>query len=194
MPTYKFASNLPVKVELGYIDIVPSEKGGPQVRFKGTIDGEPKTYAYLPGKLEDQISALISAGIISNKEYPTEVEKPFEVKPLKKSFSMVKDQPAGDKYGTFKVVNGNGGTSVATAPAAGPSSSVGSAAGAAPLTPELLLAEKAKYCTAMKQANAYVIDNIRPKFEGAKIPLNDETVYKFAFSIWQKWCEHGLVQ
>lgn len=194
MPTYKFAPNLPVKVELGYIDIVPSEKGGPQVRLKGTIDGAEKTYAYLPGKLADQLTALAAAGIIGKHDYPDEVEKPFEVKPLKKSFTMMKEQLAGDKYGTFKVVNGNGGTSAATASGAGSSSSVGSGAGAAPLTADQLIAEKTKYCTAMKQATAYVIDTIRPKFEAAKIPLTDDAVYKFAYSIFQKWADHGLIQ
>lgn len=188
MPTYKFTTNVPATVDLKYIDIVPSEKGGPQIRFKGTIDGTEKMFAYLPGKLGDQIAALTNAGVIAPANYPTEVTEAVEIKPLRRQFQMMKEQLAGDKYGTFKIV-GNGGASAAV-----PANGTPAVAAGATLTDEQIRHGKAACADTMKQATSYVIDRLVPLFDAKSIQVSDDVVYKFAFSIWQKWNDRGLLQ
>lgn len=150
MPTFKFSPNVPAPVELGYIDIVPSEKGGPQIRFKGKIGGEDKVYAYLPGKLDANLATLIAAGIIANQQYPTEVEKPSEVKPLKKQFTAVVELIPPAKYGTFKIVGSNGASAASPTPA--PS-------GAPPVTKS--------YSELYGKATDYILNTILPKYKTA---------------------------
>jgi hypothetical protein len=169
MATFKFAPNVPAKVDVKYIDIVPSEKGGPQIRLKGTIEGEEKMFAYLPGKLTDQLTALISAGIIASAEYPMEVDKPVEIKPLKRQFTMVKDQPAGEKYGSFKVVG-----APAAVPATGNSAG---AAGASPIPPK-------KYAEIYMQATDFILEKIVPKYRAANLEPTANDVHAMVSTLF----------
>lgn len=158
MPTFKFAPNVPATVDVKYIDIVPSDKGDPQVRFKGTIDGTEKMFAYLPGKLPANIATLIAAGVIANQVYPTEVSEPVEVKPLKRQFTMMKEQLAGDKYGTFKLLQAGPGSNVASAAVPAPASNGAAAAGATS-------APVKSYSELYGKATDYILSTIVPKYD-----------------------------
>lgn len=167
MPTtFRFAPNVPATVEIKYIDIVPSEKGGPQIRLKGTIDGTEKSIAYLPGKLNDQLAVLIHHGVIPNAAYPSDVTDPLEVKPVKRQFTMMKEQGAGDKYGKFAIVgqNGNGGSSA----------TIGSTVGQ---RNEVQAASPHKPCGQLyAESTDYVIKQILPKYQEAKLQFDTALV------------------
>jgi hypothetical protein len=171
MPTtYKFAPNVAVAADVKYIDIVPSEKGGPQIRLKGTIGGTENSVAYLPGKLSDQLAALIAGGIIANTEYPTEVDKSVEIKPIKRQFHMVKAQAAGEKYGTFQVV----GAASAAVPATG---NPAGAAGAHPPAPK-------SYTDLYDKATDFVIKKIIPKYKEAGLSLTGTDVKEMVATVF----------
>jgi hypothetical protein len=211
MPTYKLAPNIAATVDIKYLDIVGS-KYGPQIRINGKVDGVDN-YVYLPGNLADQLTQLISQGVIANQEYPLDVAEPAKVgvKPLKTRIQIALDQPAGQKHGTLKIValsNGNGAGAPAPAgavssgakfpPLANASAASGElpAATSAPAAPsdDALRAEKAKHALAMKQAVAYTLDNIEPLYRAKEIGLTGDEAYKHAFSIFQTWEDKGLVQ
>lgn len=154
MPTFKFAPNVPATVDLKYIDIVPSDKGDSQVRFKGTIDGKEKMFAYLPGKLAANLAVLIAAGVIANSQYPEDVAEPVEVKPLKRQFTAVSELIPPAKYGTFKIV-GNG-ASAATHPA--PANTGTAGATSAPVK---------SYSELYGQATDHVLNKIVAKYKTA---------------------------
>ena len=52
----RFDDNIPVEInEAKYLDLVGG-KYGPQVRIKGTINGEENSLAYLPGSVADVLT------------------------------------------------------------------------------------------------------------------------------------------
>lgn len=165
MPTFKFAPNVPATVDVKYIDIVPSEKGDSQVRFKGTIDGKEKMFAYLPGKLTANLATLIAAGVIAAGQYPEDVSEPVEVKPLKRQFTAVSELLPPAKYGTFKIVGANGAS--AAVPAATSNGAV--AAGASPGPPK-------SFQDIYASATKFVIDQIVPKYATAKFEVTTADV------------------
>lgn len=126
MPTVKLAANVPTKVKAKYMDLVPGEYGS-QVRIKGAI-GEEEGVLYTPGKIRDVLTTLAAAGIIPTFDGELEPDKPVDLSPKKKEFTLVLHQPAGQKYGELQVMgvpraaapssNGNGSHAVS---AGGPS-------------------------------------------------------------------------
>lgn len=182
MPTYKLAPNIAATVEIKYLDIVGGSYG-PQVRINGKVDGVDN-YVYLPGNLPDQLTQLISQGVIANDQYQMDVAEGAKVaiKPLKKRIQLALDQPAGQKHGQLKIIalsNGNG----APAPAAAAPSASGNfppLANAsappveqhAPQTDEAKPSLKALY----KSATAFVLTEIVPLYVKAEIGCTDEAV------------------
>jgi hypothetical protein len=154
--TFKFAPNVQAKADVKYMDIVPGQYG-PQIRIKGKINGK-ESVAYLPGKLPDVITVLVSAGVIPRgTDYLVDVEEAFEIKPLQRQFTMMKQQAAGEKNGTLAIFNGAAAS--AAVPATGNSAS---AAGALP-------APQKSYADIYSKATDFIIDKIVPKYRAAKL-------------------------
>jgi hypothetical protein len=127
MAIQKLAPNIPVDINVQYCDIVPGNFG-PQVRLKGSIDGE-ESLVFLPGKVWANLKALRSAGAIdASQEVNEEPEKAEAVAMLAKSLRLNLVKGASDKYANLDVrIIGNGapkpapssnGTPKSTAPVA----------------------------------------------------------------------------
>lgn len=106
---------------------------------------------------------------------------------------------ASGKYRTgVWVEKGNGSGAETSASAGGNAGNSTSAAPAEPASSDdrdkALLAQRAVYATRMKQSVAYVLENIEPLYKAKGIGMTDDGVYKHAYSIWQEWCERGIIQ
>jgi hypothetical protein len=111
MATVKLAPNVAVAVKAKYIDLVPGQYGT-QVRIKGTMNGEDGVI-YCPGKAWAALKSLRAALVIDpNQQVDEETKEPVELGILRSEFSLMSEQPAGQKYGTLKVSLGNGQQSV----------------------------------------------------------------------------------
>lgn len=57
-----------------------------------------------------------------------------------------------------------------------------------------LLRERSVYAVRMRQAFAYVLDDIEPICKQKDIGLTGDDVYKTAFSLWKSWIDAGIMK
>lgn len=72
---FEMVINVPVTIDIKYIDIWPPNQYGSQVSLKGIVEGETQTI-YLKGKTWANLKALHSAGVIG--DYDKAIEEPAE--------------------------------------------------------------------------------------------------------------------
>jgi hypothetical protein len=95
--------NIPVTVDHAkYLDCIPG-KFGHQLRLKGTINGEPDSVMYLPGKVWAAKKALIEAEIIGEDDFNEEPEEALGIPLEMTEFVLTNKQVAGKNYGNLEV-------------------------------------------------------------------------------------------
>lgn len=103
MPHMKMKLNIPMTIdEARYLDCLPGEYG-PQLRIKGTIEGEPNSVLYLPGKVWSARRSLVEAGVIGEDAFDEEPTEAINIPLLKTAFILTNQQVAGKNYGNIAV-------------------------------------------------------------------------------------------
>lgn len=131
------------------------------------------------GQLErvgvDTYNGLVGKGVkFSRSTKLSKYGKPFwNLDP-----ASIADLPTNGSVG----VGGNAGNSASAAPAESGASD-----------DEDALRQRALYATRMRQAVAYVLENIEPLFKARGIGLTGDEVYKHAYSIWAEWSRKGII-
>lgn len=108
MPHMKMKLNLPMTVnEARYLDCMPGEYG-PQLRIKGTIEGEPNSALYLPGKVWAVRKSLVEAGVIGEEAFDEKPTEAVNIPLLKTEFVLTNQQVTGKNYGNIVVATSDG--------------------------------------------------------------------------------------
>lgn len=104
MAQVRMQMNLPVTIQdAKYLDCMPPGQFGSQLRLKGTINGEPNSVMYLPGKVWSARKALIEAGVIGEDDFDEEPAEAINIPLLKTAFVLTNKQVAGKNYGNISV-------------------------------------------------------------------------------------------
>lgn len=104
MAQIKMQMNVPVTIQdAKYLDVMPPGKFGSQLRLKGTIEGEPDSVMYIPGKVWAAKKALIEARLIGEDDFNEEPTEALNVPLLKRTFVLTNKQVAGKSYGNVAV-------------------------------------------------------------------------------------------
>lgn len=103
MAQVKMEMNVPVAIDQAkYLDCIPG-KFGHQLRLKGTINGEPESVMYLPGKVWAAKKALIEAEIIGEDDFNEEPEEALGIPLEMTEFVLTNKQVPGKNYGNLEV-------------------------------------------------------------------------------------------
>lgn len=108
MAQVKLLYNTPVNVnDAKYLDCIPGEYGH-QLRIKGTIDDQPNSVIYLPGRVWAAKKVLIEAGVIGEDDFDEEPKEALNIPLLMKSFYLENKQVKGKNYGQLHVYDSAG--------------------------------------------------------------------------------------
>jgi hypothetical protein len=108
MPHMKMKLNLPMTVnDARYLDCMPGEYG-PQLRIKGTIEGEQNSVLYLPGKVWAARKSLVEAGVIGEEAFDEEPTEAVNIPLLKTEFVLTNQQVTGKNYRNIAVATRDG--------------------------------------------------------------------------------------
>ena len=213
----RFDDNIPVEInEAKYLDLVGG-KYGPQVRIKGTINGEENSLAYLPGSVADVLTALLVHGIIV--EAPAQYPEPEDKRGIMlqrgatRQFTVTLSKRGGEKetiIGTTTtaaaapapaIINRTIHTAPPAAPVAAPvaapltpppatTTTTTSAQAAATPTPD---DKRGLFAAAQYLALQTACKDLAPVFRQAGIEPDADTIHKLSFELFKTWCDRGLV-
>jgi len=207
-PIIKFDRNVPVRIDdAKYLDLVGGQYG-PQVRVKGTINGQENAIAYLPGHVADVLTNLLVAGVIleAPAHYPdNDDRRGFALQRGEtRSFSVTLSEVGGEKDTLIDV----GGAAPVAAPAPQPPRAVSPKPApaapaprpAAPTTapspvPDMdaINTKRGNIATVQYFALRSVCTELLPVFREQGIEPDADTVHKLAFELFKTWCDRGLV-
>lgn len=110
--TLKLAPNVPVVMEIKYVDIYPNDtaknngKGyGSSVSLRGFVDGVDARM-YPKGFTDRTLRILISADVIELGTYDDDPEEKYSIPVLDgKQVQLLMEQPAGERYAAFTALN-----------------------------------------------------------------------------------------
>lgn len=209
----RFDDNIPVEInDAKYLDLVGG-KYGPQVRIKGTINGEENSLAYLPGSVADVLTALLVAGVIT--EAPAQYPEPEDKRGIMlqkgatRQFTVTLSKRGGEKetiIGTTTtpaaapapaIINRTIHTPPAAAPVAAPlapppatTTTTTSAQATATPTPD---DKRGLFAAAQYLALQTACKDLAPVFRQAGIEPDADTLHKLSFELFKTWCDRGLV-
>ena len=207
----RFDDNIPVEInDAKYLDLVGG-KYGPQVRIKGTINGEENSLAYLPGTVADVLTALLVHGIIV--EAPAQYPEPEDKRGIMlqrgatRQFTVTLSKRGGEK----ETIIGTTTTPAATpapaiinrtihtppaAPVAAPlpatTTTTTTTAQATALSDDKRVV-RAVFASAQYDALQTACKDLAPVFRQAGIEPDADTLHKLAFELFKTWCDRGLV-
>jgi len=212
-PIIKFDKNVPVRIDdAKYLDLVGGQYG-PQVRVKGTINGQENAIAYLPGHVADVLTNLLVAGVIleAPSHYPdNDDRRGFALQRGEtRSFSVTLSEVGGEKD-TLIDVGGSVSAPVAAPAPQPPRAASPKPAPAAPVTrpatpttipaapvyvavTDELSLKRANIATVQYFALRSVCTELLPVFREVGIEPDADTVHKLAFELFKVWVDRGLV-
>lgn len=188
----KLALGQPQHARLKYLDIV-SGSFGIQLRAKGAFEGVDAV-AYLPGDVEDGLSALKAAGVVRDIPLarPDDLHPAVEVRLLVHDVVLEAEKPDPKAATRLKVAK-NGAPAVAAAamPANGAAVTPGAAALPVVSASESLEAKRAAIVATFGAAIDAVIAEYAPRFAAQRIALSDDVIYRCAFTLFAAWRDAG---
>jgi len=205
-PIIKFDRNVPVRIDdAKYLDLVGGQYG-PQVRVKGTINGQENAIAYLPGHVADVLTNLLVAGVIleAPAHYPdNDDRRGFALQRGEtRSFSVTLSEVGGEKDTLIDV----GGAAPVAAPAPQPPRAAVPKPGAVPMVPPVVavattapetrdprLDKMDALVLTQRAALGFVLTGCVPMLREVGIEPDADTVHKLAFELFKTWCDRGLV-
>lgn len=182
----RLADNVPVSVVAKYCDVFVGEHG-PDLRFKGAVDGQADSAVYV--NFVYGLEQLRAIGAITQKVYQEAtdaVEKDavpkngFSVGLQKRQFTIVREKPAGAKSGTIKITV----TGEAPAAATAQASSTPAAAAAEQPANGNGHALREKRSALYKAMTIFVLDTIVPMYESKKIPVAANDVHSMVATLY----------
>jgi len=211
-PIIKFDKNVPVRIDdAKWLDLVGGQYG-PQVRVKGTINGQENAITYLPGHVADVLTNLLVAGVIleAPAHHPdNDDRRGFALQRGEtRSFSVTLSEVGGEKD-TLIDVGGALSAPVAAPAPQPPRATVPKPAPAAPAqrpaapttTPapapvrdmDVISTKQGEIANAQCLAVCAVFADLVPTFRANGIEPDAGTVHKLAFELFKTWCDRGLV-
>jgi len=209
-PIIKFDKNVPVRIDdAKYLDLVGGQYG-PQVRVKGTINGQENAIAYLPGQVADVLTNLLVAGVIleAPSHYPdNDDRRGFALQRGEtRSFSVTLSEVGGEKD-TLIDVGGAASAPVAAPAPQPPRAASPKPAPAAPVTrstaptttptlpdeSDTRTAKRKDIATAQAMALDISCRLLIPLLRNQGIEPDADVVHKLAFELFKTWCDRGLV-
>ena len=212
-PIIKFDKNVPVRIDdAKYLDLVGGQYG-PQVRVKGTINGQENALTYLPGHVADVLTNLLVASVIleAPSHYPdNDDRRGFALQRGEtRSFSVTLSEVGGEKDTLIDVGGAASAPVAAPAPRAAnlkpapmPMTGTGpvtttptrpAAPTTAPETRDPRLDKMDALVLTQRAALGFVLTGCVPMFRGQGIEPDADVVHKLAFELFKTWCDRGLV-
>ncbi len=119
--TLKLTTNIPVDLDLKYIDVWPNDpsknegKGyGASISLKGTVDGED-VRIYPKGFVNKTIEKLVNYGVVEDGHYEHDPAEQYSIPFQQGNIRIVNAKPAGERYENFDILAVSGKATVATA-------------------------------------------------------------------------------
>ena len=213
----RFDPNDPVEInEAKFIDLVGG-KYGPQVRIKGTINGQENALAYLPGQASDVLTALMIAGVILDAPdtLPAEDDRRgFQLqRGPTREFTVTLSQRNGQKetrIETPETATPEG--PVAPAPvapkpvvAAKPAAKavpVAKAAAPAPapapvpvdpaIADDIRKTKRSVLASYQTEALCHAVETYPTLFRAVGVEPDADTIHKLAFELFKSWMDRGI--
>jgi hypothetical protein len=185
----RLADNIPLSIVAKYCDVFIGEYG-PDLRFNGTVDGQPNSAVYVFFKTGIEqlraigaITAKVHAEAIAAVEKDAVPDTGFSVGLTKKELTLLSSKPAGQKHGTLQItVTGEPAPLASARPMseAGPTAATEAAANGNGNGNALREKRSALY----KAMTTFVLDTIVPMYDDKNIPVVANDVHSMVATLY----------